>query len=116
MVDDYAGYKSLFQKGVGELTCLAHCRRKFFDLHAAAESPVRMANRSAIKDGYQKEQLGQNVRDSFGNLALLSPGVNSSYSNQDSEKKRVDFDRKPNYDALKLAHIFHLISRLNLST
>lgn len=35
MVDDYGGYKALFQKGVTELACLAHCRRKFFDLHAA---------------------------------------------------------------------------------
>ncbi|UCV26640.1 IS66 family transposase [Ferribacterium limneticum] len=34
MVDDYGGYKALFQQGVTELACLAHCRRKFFDLHA----------------------------------------------------------------------------------
>jgi len=40
MVDDYGGYKSLFQKGVTELACLAHCRRKFFDLHAAGGHPV----------------------------------------------------------------------------
>lgn len=40
MVDDYGGYKALFQKGVTELACLAHCRRKFFDLHAAGGHPV----------------------------------------------------------------------------
>ena len=40
MVDDYSGYKSLFQKGVTELACLAHCRRKFFDLHAAGGHAV----------------------------------------------------------------------------
>jgi transposase len=40
MVDDYGGYKALFLKGVTELACLAHCRRKFFDLHAAGGHPV----------------------------------------------------------------------------
>ena len=40
MVDDFGGYKALFQKGVTELACLAHCRRKFFDLHAAGDHPV----------------------------------------------------------------------------
>ena len=40
MVDDYGGYKALFQKGVTELACLAHCRRKFFDLHAAGGHPL----------------------------------------------------------------------------
>lgn len=27
-------------KGVTELACLAHCRRRFFDLHAAGGHPV----------------------------------------------------------------------------
>lgn len=40
MVDDYGGYKALFQNGVTELACLAHCRRKFFDLHAAGGHPM----------------------------------------------------------------------------
>ena len=40
MVDDYGGYKALFQKGVTELACLAHCRRKFFDLHASGGHPL----------------------------------------------------------------------------
>lgn len=43
----------------------------------------------------------------FGNLVLLSPGENSSYSNQAVMKKWADFEAKPKYDALKLAHIFH---------
>jgi hypothetical protein len=58
---------------------------------------------------YRQEQLDAEVLDGFGNLVLLSPGENSSYSNQDPEKKRVDFKRKSVYDALKLAHIFHLM-------
>jgi transposase len=40
MVDDYSGYKALFGAQVTELACLAHCRRKFFDLHAAGGHPV----------------------------------------------------------------------------
>jgi transposase len=40
MVDDYAGYKTLFRAGVTELACLAHARRKFFELHQANQSPV----------------------------------------------------------------------------
>ena len=37
MVDDYGGYKALFKAGVTELACLAHARRKFFELHAQAQ-------------------------------------------------------------------------------
>ncbi|HIF9465407.1 TPA: DUF262 domain-containing protein [Photobacterium damselae] len=44
--------------------------------------------------------------NSFGNLVLLSPGENSSYSNQDVDKKRIDFERKSHFDALKLREIF----------
>ena len=40
MVDDYGGYKALFGAQVTELACLAHCRRKFFDLHAAGGHAV----------------------------------------------------------------------------
>ena len=44
--------------------------------------------------------------NSFGNLALLSVGQNSEYSNQDVAKKQVDFKRKDTYDALKLAEVY----------
>jgi transposase len=40
MVDDYAGYKKLFDRGVVELGCWAHARRKFHDLHVANRSPI----------------------------------------------------------------------------
>ena len=40
-VDDYAGYKALFKGGaVVELGCMAHARRKFFDLAQASGSPI----------------------------------------------------------------------------
>lgn len=40
MVDDYAGYKELFRRGIIELACWAHARRKFFELHQAHACPV----------------------------------------------------------------------------
>jgi transposase len=40
MVDDYSGYKSIFGPAVTELGCMAHARRKFFDLHAEQPRPV----------------------------------------------------------------------------
>ena len=40
MVDDYAGYKAMFDKGITELGCMAHARRKFFEIQAANASPI----------------------------------------------------------------------------
>lgn len=40
VVDDYAGYKALFAAGVIEVGCMAHARRKFFELHKTNQSPV----------------------------------------------------------------------------
>ena len=38
--DDFSGYKALMTAGVTEVGCLAHARRKFFDLHAANKSQI----------------------------------------------------------------------------
>jgi hypothetical protein len=38
--DDYAGYKQILSSGVVEVGCLAHARRKFFDLHASNKSQI----------------------------------------------------------------------------
>ena len=38
--DDYAGYKQGFLSGITEVGCMAHSRRKFFDLHVAAKSEI----------------------------------------------------------------------------
>ena len=38
--DDYAGYKALFGKGVTEVGCMAHARRKFHDLWANHKSQI----------------------------------------------------------------------------
>lgn len=54
---------------------------------------------------YQK-RLPNEVLNAFGNLVLLSPSENSSYSNQAIAKKKADFDSKPRYDSLKLKALF----------
>ena len=38
--DDYGGYKASFAAGVTEVGCMAHARRKFFDLHANHTSHI----------------------------------------------------------------------------
>jgi transposase len=38
--DGYAGYAGLYARGVTEAACWAHARRKFFDVHAATQSPL----------------------------------------------------------------------------
>jgi transposase len=58
MVDDYVGYKALFTEGPIELACLAHIRRKFFDVHAASGSPVAEEALRRIAKLYAIEQQG----------------------------------------------------------
>ena len=38
--DDYAGYKCGFVSGITEVGCMAHSRRKFFDLHVSSKSQI----------------------------------------------------------------------------
>ena len=56
MVDDYAGYKALFAQGPTERACLAHIRRKFFDLHVASGSPLAEEALRRIAQLYVIEQ------------------------------------------------------------
>jgi len=38
--DDFGGYKAGFANGVTEVGCMAHARRKFFDLHVSNKSQI----------------------------------------------------------------------------
>lgn len=69
MVDDYAGYKALFTQGVTELGCMAHARRKFFDLFAANQSPVAAEALRRIGELYQVERQAAAL-DAAGRLPL----------------------------------------------
>lgn len=72
----------------------------------------RITSKNSIEHVHpQNEEHERSLPDellhSFGNLVLLSPGENSSYSNHAVLKKWASFHAKPKYDALKLAHIFY---------
>jgi transposase len=66
MVDDYSGYKALFipdenREACVELGCLAHARRKFFDLHKANQSPMALAALNQIAVLYAIEAEGKDL-------------------------------------------------------
>ena len=59
VVDDYAGYKALFNGKVTEVGCWAHVRRKFFELHVANQSPMAAEALRRIGLLYEIEQRGK---------------------------------------------------------
>ena len=59
VVDDYAGYKALFNGKVTEVGCWAHVRRKFFELHVANQSPMASEALRRIGLLYEIEQRGK---------------------------------------------------------
>ncbi|CAM4181076.1 DUF262 domain-containing protein [Serratia silvae] len=71
----------------------------------------RITSKNSVEHVHpQQEEYGNRLAEislnSFGNLVLLSPGDNSSYSNQSVAKKKADFEAKPRFDSLKLRAIF----------
>lgn len=71
----------------------------------------RITSKNSVEHVHpQQEEYGSKLNEtplnSFGNLVLLSPGDNSSYSNQSVSKKKADFEAKPRFDSLKLRAIF----------
>ncbi len=67
MVDDFSGYKALFADGprpatgVTELGCLAHARRKFFDLNSAQANPIALEALNRIAALYVIEADGRDM-------------------------------------------------------
>ena len=59
--DDFAGYKAGFAQGVTEAGCLAHARRKFFDLHASSKSQVAQSALQQIGMVYEIEREVQSL-------------------------------------------------------
>ena len=59
MVDDFGGYKALFTHGVTELACMAHARRKFFDLNAAQPNAIAQEALARLAALYAIEQRGR---------------------------------------------------------
>ena len=54
--DDFAGYKQSFTLGITEVGCLAHSRRKFFDLHVSNQSQIAAQALSYISALYDVER------------------------------------------------------------
>ena len=78
--DDYNGYKQLFNKhGVTEIGCMAHARRKFFDLHQQKTSLIAHEALDYIGQLYgierqidalfEKAEESQKNLENSGNLA-----------------------------------------------
>lgn len=57
--DAYGGFRELYERGrepLIEAACVAHARRKFFDLHAATDSPVALEALQRIGALYKIEE------------------------------------------------------------
>lgn len=61
--DDFSGYKAGFREGVTEIACMAHARRKFFDLHAANRSTLAEYALEQIKLVYRIEKQVKQLSD-----------------------------------------------------
>ena len=60
--DDFSGYKQSFiQGGITEAGCLAHARRKFFDLHAANQSQLAQFALEQIGKVYDIERQAKEL-------------------------------------------------------
>lgn len=91
--DDFSGYKQLMTQGVTEVGCLAHARRKFFDLHASNKSQIA---HSAL------EQIGR-IYDIEREVKEMLP----------DERRRIRQDRsKPLLDTL---HEWMLLNRQKIT-
>src|SRR5690625_2563257 len=56
VTDDYSGYKQSFkQAGVTEIACMAHARRKFYELHVANKSEISAQALASFKALYAIE-------------------------------------------------------------
>ncbi|MFK0269121.1 DUF262 domain-containing protein [Pseudomonas asiatica] len=83
-------------------------------LDAGKLNVYRVTSKNSVEHVHpQNEEFNRKLPDDllhgFGNLVLLSPGENSSYSNQAVIKKQAAFRAKLKYDSLKLAHMFHVL-------
>jgi transposase len=105
VVDDYAGYKHLFQSTpMREIGCFAHARRKFFELHAANQSTLaaealtrigaiyaveREADGMSAEDrkAYREQHARPRVDALFAWLDALRPSINSG----SASAKAVDY-------------------------
>ena len=115
VVDDYAGYKHLFQTTpMREVACWAHARRNFFELHKANQSIIAAEALTRIGALYEVEREAKDIDTQarhthrqqhakpkvealFDWLARLRPSVNTGAASA----KAIDYllRRKPAFTA-----------------
>jgi len=61
--DDFAGYKAGFEQGISEIGCMAHARRKFFDLNVANKSQLAEQALHSISGLYEVERQARDMSD-----------------------------------------------------
>lgn len=61
--DDFAGYKASFKRGITEIGCMAHARRKFHDLHVANQSQIAADALEQIGQLYDIERQAKDLDD-----------------------------------------------------
>ncbi len=61
--DDFAGYKASFNQGITEIGCMAHARRKFYDLHTANQSQIAIEALAQISQLYDIERQAKDLND-----------------------------------------------------
>jgi transposase len=54
--DGFAGFNALYANGCREAACMAHVRRKFYDIHEAKASPLAIEALAFIRQLYQVEE------------------------------------------------------------
>jgi transposase len=84
LVDDYAGYKSLFQSTpMRELGCWAHARRNFFELHAANQSTLAAEALARIGGLYDAERVA----------ATMTPAERNAYRQEHARPRSTRCSR-----------------------
>lgn len=59
--DDFSGYKAMMAHGVTEIGCMAHARRKFFELHVANKSQIAEYALGLIGQLYETERQAKDL-------------------------------------------------------
>ncbi|MEL1254163.1 DUF262 domain-containing HNH endonuclease family protein [Flavobacterium sp. DGU38] len=73
--------------------------------HISPQNP-KPEELNIVYDHTDEAEIIREKKDDFGNLALLSPGMNSEYSNKIYSVKRAEFKAKKSIDSLKSDMIF----------
>ncbi|WP_426486156.1 DUF262 domain-containing protein [Flavobacterium sp. 2] len=73
--------------------------------HISPQNP-KSEEVNIVYDHFDESEVVRKKKDDFGNLVLLSPGMNSEYSNKIYSVKQAEFKAKKNIDSLKSDMIF----------